>query len=121
MKRRVGLCVGAWLGALLAVGCAGSTSSPSPSATEPQIGKSPATPAMQMPTAAAPRAGDKPTSGGTVPTPTASKPTGGAPLAMGECGLDTDYDGDEYCILPPPPDQGFQLHIGPSNYDNPGA
>ena len=42
-------------------------------------------------------------------------------LAMDECGLDTNYAGDEYCILPPPPDQGFQLHIGPSNYDNPEA
>lgn len=40
-------------------------------------------------------------------------------LAMDECGLDTKYAGDEYCILPPPPDKGFQLHIGPSNYDNP--
>jgi len=41
-------------------------------------------------------------------------------LAMDECGLDTGWSGDEYCIKPPPPDQGFQLHIGPSNYDNPG-
>ncbi len=38
---------------------------------------------------------------------------------MDECGLHTKYPGDEYCILPPPPDKGFQLHIGPSNYDNP--
>jgi hypothetical protein len=41
------------------------------------------------------------------------------PMAMDECGLHTKYPGDEYCILPPPPDKGFQLHIGPSNYDNP--
>jgi len=40
---------------------------------------------------------------------------------MNECGLKTKYTGDEYCILPPPPDKGFQLHIGPSNYDNPEA
>jgi len=40
-------------------------------------------------------------------------------LAMDECGLDTGYAGDEYCILPPPADKGFQLHIGPTNYDNP--
>jgi hypothetical protein len=38
---------------------------------------------------------------------------------MDECGLDTKWEGDEYCILPPPPDKGFQIHIGPSNYDNP--
>ncbi|MDD9947140.1 MAG: hypothetical protein OXU20_39230 [Myxococcales bacterium] len=41
-------------------------------------------------------------------------------LAMDECGLDTKYPGDEYCILPPPPDKGFQIHVGPDNYDNPG-
>jgi hypothetical protein len=40
-------------------------------------------------------------------------------LAMDECGLKTQWAGDEYCINPPPPDKGFQLHIGPSNYDNP--
>jgi hypothetical protein len=38
---------------------------------------------------------------------------------MDECGLDTGWEGDEYCILPPPPDKGFQIHIGPSNYENP--
>jgi hypothetical protein len=26
---------------------------------------------------------------------------------------------DEYCIWPPPPEQGFQIHFGPSNYKNP--
>jgi hypothetical protein len=36
------------------------------------------------------------------------------------CDLNTGYPGDEFCILPPPPDQGFQVHIGPSDYDNPG-
>jgi hypothetical protein len=29
------------------------------------------------------------------------------------------YAGDQYCILPPPPDQGFQIHYGPSDYDDP--
>lgn len=40
-------------------------------------------------------------------------------VAMDECGLNTGWGGDEYCILPPPPDQGFQVHIGPSDYANP--
>jgi hypothetical protein len=40
-------------------------------------------------------------------------------MAMDECGLNTKWEGDEYCIKAPPPDQGFQIHIGPSNYDNP--
>jgi hypothetical protein len=45
-------------------------------------------------------------------------PEEGIPYAMDECGLDTGYPGDEFCILPPPPDKGFQLHIGPDDYDN---
>jgi hypothetical protein len=48
-------------------------------------------------------------------------PDGFKANAMNECGLRTQWRGDEYCILPPPPDKGFQLHIGPSNYDNPEA
>lgn len=34
------------------------------------------------------------------------------------CGLHTNWPGDEYCIVAPPEDQGFQLHFGPSNYDD---
>ncbi len=41
------------------------------------------------------------------------------PLAFDECDLDSGWAGDEYCILPPPPDRGFQVRIGPSDYDNP--
>jgi hypothetical protein len=61
-------------------------------------------------------------SGGTsvVPTkPTGVMPEPGEPMAMDECGLHTAYAGDEYCIAPPPPDKGFQLHIGPTDYANP--
>lgn len=39
-------------------------------------------------------------------------------LAMDECGIKTKYSGDEYCILPPPADKGFQMHIGPKDYNN---
>jgi hypothetical protein len=45
------------------------------------------------------------------------KPT----LAMDECGLDTKWNGDEYCIKPPPADKGFQIHFGPADYNNPEA
>jgi hypothetical protein len=61
------------------------------------------------------------------PTAEAPAPQGIAPPvgftanAMNECGLHTKWRGDEYCINPPPPDKGFQLHIGPTNYDNPEA
>jgi len=54
-------------------------------------------------------------------TPGIPPPDGFTPNAMDESGLHTQWAGDEYCILPPPPDKGFQLHIGPSNYDNPEA
>jgi len=59
------------------------------------------------------------------PAPSAMPPqmqpaAGGSPkLAMDECGLKTKYPGDELCINPPPADKGFQMHIGPTNYDNP--
>jgi hypothetical protein len=43
----------------------------------------------------------------------------GVPYAMDECDIDTGFPGDEYCIKPPPEGQGFQLHIGPSDYANP--
>ena len=29
------------------------------------------------------------------------------------------YSGDNFCIAPPPDGQGFQIHYGPSDYDNP--
>jgi hypothetical protein len=53
------------------------------------------------------------------PTSDAGTPSADAGLALNECGLKTGWAGDEYCIKPPPPDQGFQVHIGPSNYENP--
>ncbi|MDD9967317.1 MAG: hypothetical protein OXR73_13870 [Myxococcales bacterium] len=41
-------------------------------------------------------------------------------LALDECDeLNSGFAGDEYCIKPPPPDKGFQVHIGPEDYDNP--
>jgi hypothetical protein len=64
-----------------------------------------------------------PAGGSMTPTQPAAQPTAdpGTGLAMNECGLHTKWAGDEYCIKPPPADKGFQLHVGPSNYDNPEA
>ena len=45
----------------------------------------------------------------------------GAPDAGGGCNLNTGYLGDDQCILPPPPDKGFQVHLGPADYKNPEA
>jgi hypothetical protein len=53
--------------------------------------------------------------------PAAATPASGPKMAMDECGLKTKFQGDQYCINPPPADKGFQLHIGPANYDNPEA
>src|SRR5262245_27805111 len=35
------------------------------------------------------------------------------------CNLNSGWPGDEFCIPPPPEGQGFQLHYGPSHYDDP--
>src|SRR5689334_24266741 len=37
------------------------------------------------------------------------------------CDLSTDYAGDGLCILPPEPGDGMQIHLGPSDYDDPDA
>jgi hypothetical protein len=41
-------------------------------------------------------------------------------FAWDECALKTGYARDDACILPPPADKGFQVHIGPAAYENPG-
>ena len=78
----------------------------------PQGSMNPATP----PTATMPATQNMP-----MATPGIPPPEGFTANAMDECGLHTKWRGDEYCILPPPKDKGFQLHIGPSDYDNPEA
>jgi hypothetical protein len=40
------------------------------------------------------------------------------PDPRGKCDLKTQFASDEACILPPDPKEGFQIHIGPSNYDD---
>lgn len=37
----------------------------------------------------------------------------------GHCDLKTDYADDHACIPAPKPGEGIQIHIGPSNYDDP--
>ncbi|HMI85400.1 MAG TPA: hypothetical protein VK550_14995 [Polyangiaceae bacterium] len=43
---------------------------------------------------------------------------GGRPGAM-PCDIHSGYDGDEFCIQPPDPSLGFQLHYGPKDYQDP--
>jgi len=44
------------------------------------------------------------------------QPDGGGDSGPGTC-VDTRFEGDELCI--PPPEQGLQLHYGPTDYDDP--
>lgn len=37
------------------------------------------------------------------------------------CGLHTTFAGDENCILAPATEEGVQLHVGPSSYDDPNV
>jgi hypothetical protein len=109
-------------GAAAPSGAAPATNNPAP----PAAAQTPPTAAGTTTTTTPPATGtaNTPPTGVTPPAadPTATPGTPSTPekkLAMDECGLETPYDGDEYCILPPPADKGFQLHIGPSNYENP--
>lgn len=73
---------------------------------------------------AAPMGTVEPPQTGMPEDPTTVEPPDGEmepPMAWDECGLDTGFAGDDRCILPPPPDQGFQVHVGPDDYDNPDS
>jgi hypothetical protein len=111
-------------------GSAGTSAVVAPSApTGPSAQTAAGTPA----TVTAPSTGGSaapstaPTDPTTVVTPTQptqpSQPAAGSGAVAGtnECDLHTKWAGDEYCIKPPPADKGFQIHVGPSNYDNPEA
>jgi hypothetical protein len=37
----------------------------------------------------------------------------------GKCNIDSGFPGDEACLLPPAPGEGFQIHIGPTDYKDP--
>jgi hypothetical protein len=106
----------------------GSTSQPGAPApsTNPQATTTMVPPALAGAAGASPTQ-TTPAAPGTMPGAasaagaSAAPPGAGTPMAMNECGLHTKYPGDEYCILPPPADKGFQMHIGPKDYDNPEA
>jgi hypothetical protein len=97
-------------------GTQGTTAQPGPASTAGQGGHSATVP---PPAQAGAGPADEPAMPGDDP---ADDPTDDDPgLVLDQCGLDTGFPGDEYCILPPPADQGFQVHIGPGDYDNPGS
>jgi hypothetical protein len=60
---------------------------------------------------------------GGVPAPDGD-PTGAVPQGQKgrlRCDLTTAYGGDAECILPPDPDEGIQIHLGPADYDDPDS
>ena len=62
------------------------------------------------------------TSTTTSTSPIDPPPVVDGPVNMrGTCGAGfaTDYDGDEACMEAPPPELGFQIHIGPNDHTNP--
>ena len=40
------------------------------------------------------------------------------PDPRGGCTINSGFPGDEFCMLPPAPGEGFQIHVGPSDYTN---
>ena len=107
------------VGAPMPIASMGGAAAPPPAAPPPAAAGSAAPPpgGMNQPVTPTPT-----TPVPTTPDPTTPDPTvpGQPPkLAMDECNIDTGYDGDEFCILEPDPSKGFQMHIGPSNYENP--
>lgn len=69
--------------------------------------------------------GDKPAKTGDEPAQSvATKPATPAKLdhhtdIRGHCDLHTDFADDHACIPAPDPEDGFQIHIGPSDYNDP--
>ena len=72
-------------------------------------------------TASDPAANDAAVDGGADPAmlSTNAAKKSWTPGGADPCKIDTGFPGDEYCIKPPDPKIGFQLHYGPSNYDDP--
>ena len=104
----------------------GAPGMPSPAPTDTAMPPTAGSGAGAMPADTTPLAGSSatpPAAGASVPTAGsgAEPPMNNDPPGprMDECGLDTGQVGDEYCILPPSPDKGFQLRIGPTDYANP--
>lgn len=48
-------------------------------------------------------------------SPSASRPCTTDP---DPCNLNSGFEGDEYCLLPPPPGEGIQIHFGPKSYSD---
>ncbi len=64
--------------------------------------------------------GDDDPVGGNADAGTAGPKPMTIPSARGMCpDLNSGFPGDEACLAPPDPDKGFQIHIGPDDYNDP--
>jgi hypothetical protein len=105
----------------LPTGTTGTSGASAPSAVVPPAVTTPVAGAAAPPSAMLGVAG---VSGGMPASATAGAAAQMTPpkgAVVSDCGLHTKWPGDEYCIKPPPADKGFQIHIGPTDYDNPEA
>jgi len=104
----------------------GQSTSVAPAAPAAGAAGAPSTvPAVTTPAVTPPTGAAQPTAPGATPPTTGATTPAGTPPAAGhkpttsdECGLKTQYPGDDYCINKPDPEKGWQLHIGPDSYDN---
>jgi hypothetical protein len=112
MISRIAMCVGGAC-AVLAVGC--SSSPDAPSSPSSHTGHAKATPTAT----AAEDPGTAPAATGECSNDALASATTPCPGNPDPCNLHSGFDGDEYCILPPPAGKGIQIHFGPKNYTDP--
>jgi hypothetical protein len=83
--------------------------------TSPSAMTAPSLPATAAPTATTPPTAAAETDTCVERRVSYSKPCHNDP---DPCGLKSGWPGDEYCLLPPKPGEGIQIHFGPSDYKN---
>jgi len=101
------------------IGAAGGVAAPP--VTMAGAGAQPGMPTPNMPTPNMPMpmgtAGTAAMPGPNMPNPTQMPPEESLD-GRGKCGIDSGFPGDEACLLPPAPGEGFQIHVGPKDYKN---
>lgn len=96
---------------------AGAAGAPGEDGAQPQQ----AATTVQAPAPAAAGAGDQPApklDACDARVVSASRPCSDDP---DPCGLDSGWEGDEYCLKPPPAGEGIQIHFGPRDYKDSAA
>jgi len=108
--------------ALCALAACGSDeeSSAAPSGVEASAGSPASADADKQPDKAADNDGEKAAQTGSSSSKNDAADTyRDYPDPRGACAINSGYPDDRACILPPSPEEGMQIHVGPSNYDDP--